>query len=81
MSRSAFAARFNQLVGQTPMQYLTFWRMQKARELLSEARLGTAEIAERVGYRSEAAFGKVFKKIVGSGPGAHRRGSLTSPGR
>lgn len=74
MSRSAFAARFNQLVGQTPMQYLTFWRMQKARELLREARLGTAAIAERVGYQSEAAFAKVFKKVVGMGPGAFRRG-------
>lgn len=74
MSRSAFAARFNQLVRQTPMQYLTFWRMQKARELLSESRLGTAAIAEQVGYQSEAAFSKAFKKAVGMGPGAYRRG-------
>ncbi len=73
MSRSAFAARFNQLVGQTPMQYLTFWRMQKARELLSETRLSTGAIAEQVGYQSEASFGKVFKKTVGTGPGAYRR--------
>ncbi len=55
------------------MQYLTFWRMQKARELLSETRLGTAVIAEQVGYQSEAAFGKVFKKVIGTGPGAYRR--------
>lgn len=75
LSRSAFAARFNQLVGRTPVQYLTFWRMQKARELLSETRLGTAAIAERVGYQSEAAFGKVFKKVVDTGPGAYRRDS------
>jgi AraC-like DNA-binding protein len=74
MSRSAFAALFSQLVGQTPMQYLAYWRMQKARELLSETRLGTAAIAEQVGYQSEASFGKVFKKIVGKGPGAYRRG-------
>jgi AraC-like DNA-binding protein len=73
MSRSAFAARFNQLVGQTPMQYLTFWRMRKARQLLSESRLGTAAIAEQVGYQSEAAFAKAFKKAVGVGPGAYRR--------
>lgn len=73
ISRSAFAARFNQLVGQPPMHYLTFWRMQKARELLTETRLSTAAIAERVGYRSEAAFGKAFKKVVGTGPGAYRR--------
>lgn len=56
------------------MQYLTFWRMQKARELLSESRLGTAAIAEQVGYQSEAAFSKAFKKAVGMGPGAYRRG-------
>lgn len=84
MSRSAFAVRFNQLVGQTPMQYLTFWRMQKARELLHESRLSTAAIAEQVGYQSEAAFSKVFKKAVGTGPGAYRRGSPArrpNPGR
>lgn len=55
------------------MQYLTFWRMQKARELLSETRLGTGAIAEQVGYQSEAAFAKAFKKAVGAGPGAYRR--------
>ncbi len=64
MSRSAFATRFNQLVGQTPMQYLTFWRMQLARKQLTETRLGTAAIAERVGYQSEAAFSKAFKKSL-----------------
>lgn len=73
MSRSAFAARFNQLVEQTPMQYLTFWRMQKAKELLHGKVLSTATIAERVGYQSEAAFGRVFKKAIGVGPGAYRR--------
>jgi AraC-like DNA-binding protein len=74
MSRSAFAARFNQLVGQTPMKYLTFWRMQKARELLRQTRLGTATIAEQTGYQSDAAFSKAFKKAVGMGPGAYRNG-------
>lgn len=73
LSRSAFAARFHQVVGQTPMQYLTAWRMETARSLLSESRLSTAAIAERVGYGSEAAFGKVFKRLVGIGPGAFRR--------
>jgi AraC-like DNA-binding protein len=76
MSRSAFAARFNRLVGRTPMHYLTFWRMQKARALFAETRLGTAAVAERVGYRSEAAFSKAFKKAVGKGPGAFRREAL-----
>jgi AraC-like DNA-binding protein len=73
-SRSALAARFHRLVGETPMQYLTMWRMQMARRLLGETGLGTAAIAERVGYLSEAAFSKAFKKAVGKGPGAYRRG-------
>lgn len=73
VSRSAFASRFNRLVGQTPMQYLTFWRMQKARELLADARLSTSAVAEQVGYLSEAAFSKAFKKVIGTGPGAFRR--------
>lgn len=73
MSRSALALRFHQLVGNTPMQYLTMWRMQLARKLLGETVLSTAAIAERVGYQSEAAFSKAFKKIVGTGPGAYRR--------
>ena len=76
MSRSALAARFHQLVGETPMQYLTMWRMQLARKLLGESALSTAAVAERVGYQSEAAFAKVFKKVVGTGPGAYRREAL-----
>lgn len=73
MSRSALAARFLKLVGETPMQYLTTWRMQLARSLLGETNLSTAAIAERVGYLSEAAFSRAFKKAVGKGPGAYRR--------
>lgn len=73
MSRSALASRFHRLVGDTPMQYLTMWRMQLARRYLGETPLTTAAIAERVGYQSEAAFSKAFKKAVGSGPGAYRR--------
>lgn len=78
MSRSALAARFHRLVGQTPMQYLTLWRMQLARRLLAESALGTMAVAERVGYQSEAAFGKAFKKAVGKGPGAYRREAAQS---
>jgi AraC-like DNA-binding protein len=73
MSRSALATRFLELVGETPMKYLTLWRMQLARQLLGETPLSTAAIAERAGYQSEAAFSKAFKKAVGSGPGAYRR--------
>jgi AraC-like DNA-binding protein len=73
MSRSAFAARFTELVGESPMQYVTRWRMHVAVESLREdgARLG--EIASRLGYRSEAAFSRAFKRCIGSSPGAVRR--------
>jgi AraC-like DNA-binding protein len=73
MSRSAFAARFTELVGEPPLQYLTRWRMHKAMDLLREGRFSLAEIAERVGYESEAAFSKAFKRGVGRTPGAYRR--------
>lgn len=73
MSRSAFAARFHELVQQTPMQYLGDWRMQLARRMLADTHLPTAVVAERVGYGSEASFGKAFKKAHGMGPGAYRR--------
>ena len=73
MSRSAFADRFTKLVGEPPLTYLSRWRMHKAIEMLSEGRMTTAEIAEMVGYESEAAFSKAFKKWNGQGPGAYRR--------
>lgn len=73
ISRSALASRFHQLVGTTPMHYLTMWRMQSARRLVGTSGLSTGTIAERVGYLSEAAFSKAFKKAVGKGPGAYRR--------
>ncbi|WP_020409476.1 AraC family transcriptional regulator [Hahella ganghwensis] len=72
MSRSAFAARFNVLVGQSPMQYLTYWRMQRARIELSETKKPTGEIAESVGYQSEAAFSRAFKNVFGQTPGTFR---------
>lgn len=73
MSRSAFAARFKKLVGVTPMDYITSWRMHKARELLSNARMPLIDIAERVGYTSEAAFNRAFKRQFQQTPGAMRR--------
>ena len=81
LSRSAFAARFNALVGEPPLHYVTRWRMQKAASLLRSghpaARSGLAEIAARVGYESEAAFNKAFKRWFGSAPGANRQSSPT----
>lgn len=73
MSRTAFAERFRRLMGMTPLEYITQWRMQKARQLLTEADIGMLDVAESVGYRSEASFGRVFKKHFRIGPGAYRR--------
>lgn len=73
MSRSAFAKRFRELVGMSPMRYLTEWRMQEASELLQKSEFSIAEIAERNGYASEAAFRKAFKSIVGQTPGRVRK--------
>lgn len=72
MSRSAFAERFSEFVGQPPMQYLTEWRMQLASGLLRDG-VSLGEVAERVGYHSEAAFQRAFKKHTGMTPGAWRR--------
>lgn len=72
-SRSALAERFSQFVGQPPMHYLTQWRMQLAAHQLTSGNEGVAEVAERVGYESEAAFSRAFKKVVGVPPGQWRR--------
>lgn len=72
-SRSAFAARFTELVGEPPFQYLTRWRMTRAAELLREGGVGVKAVAERVGYRSPASFMKAFTRVHGIGPGAYRR--------
>jgi AraC family transcriptional activator of mtrCDE len=74
MSRSAFAGHFQAVAGITPMQYVTGWRMQTAFEKLRTGNHSVAEIAEQSGYRTEAAFRKAFKKHMGTGPGAVRRG-------
>lgn len=73
MSRSVFAEKFKGTMGLAPMQYLTHWRMQKARELLVTEELVVAEVGEMVGYKSEWAFAKAFKRFFGMGPGALRR--------
>jgi AraC-like DNA-binding protein len=78
MSRSAFAARFASLVGESPLRYLTRWRLHKAIEMLQAGQMTTAEIAFQVGYESEAAFSKAFKRWHGHGPGAIRRSSATT---
>jgi AraC-like DNA-binding protein len=72
MSRSGFAQKFGHYTDSTPLDYLTFWRMQKAREMLSTSTVGLAEIARKVGYQSEAAFSKAFRRLVGMPPGLYR---------
>jgi AraC-like DNA-binding protein len=73
MSRSAFAARFTALVGEPAVAYLTRWRMQVATTALREDDASVAELAAALGYRSEAAFARAFKRVVGLPPGAVRR--------
>jgi len=70
ISRSAFAARFTRLVGEPVMQYLTRWRMHLAADALQRERVTAAELAHRFGYRSEAAFARAFKRVIGTPPGS-----------
>ncbi|HEX2311215.1 MAG TPA: AraC family transcriptional regulator [Vicinamibacterales bacterium] len=76
LSRSALAERFTAFVGQPPMQYLASWRMQLAATHLMNGIESVAEIADRVGYESEAAFSRAFKKAVGVSPGQWRKHRL-----
>jgi AraC-like DNA-binding protein len=73
LSRSVLAERFADLVGMPPMQYLTNWRMQIAARHLSNGNTTMATIAAEIGYGSEAAFSRAFKKTVGVPPSAWRR--------
>jgi AraC-like DNA-binding protein len=73
MSRSAFAARFSGLVGEPAMQYVARWRMHLALHALQTEAATVGELADRYGYRSEAAFARAFKRVIGLPPGAVRR--------
>jgi len=73
LSRSALHERFVQYVGQPPMQYLANWRVQVGSRLLRETHRTVAAIAQEVGYESEAAFSRAFKRLVGSPPATWRR--------
>ena len=72
MSRSAFAERFTALVGEPPMRYLAGWRLEQARSQLTRTDDPIAAISTRVGYASEAAFGRAFKRHHGVTPGSVR---------
>jgi AraC-like DNA-binding protein len=73
MSRSAFAKRFTELVGEPAMQYAVRWSMQTALIWLKESDATIGEIANRLGYDSEAAFSRAFKRVIGAAPGTARR--------
>lgn len=75
LSRSSFAERFTALVGMPPMHYLAAWRMQAAAQRLRDSRRSVAQIADEVGYQSEAAFTRAFKREFSLAPGQWRRQS------
>ncbi|RKG83672.1 AraC family transcriptional regulator [Corallococcus terminator] len=77
MSRSGFAARFTQLVGESPLQYLARWRVARAAELLRDTDEKVATIAGRVGYESIPSFSRAFKRWQHASPAAFRRASAS----
>lgn len=77
-SRSTLAERFTQLVEQPPMQYLARWRVQLAARHLEQGDASVAGVANQVGYESEAAFSRAFKRYAGLSPGAWRRDRLSA---
>jgi len=76
LSRSAFSAKFKQLVGEPPMQYLTRVRLTKAAAELRTHPATISKVAQSIGYDSEVAFSKAFKRYFGMAPGAYRQGSI-----
>ncbi len=80
MSRTAFAARFTELVGEPPMRYVTRWRMAVAHDRLRARSTTVASVADELGYRSEAAFSRAFTRTTGRTPGSVRAGARPGPG-
>ena len=73
MSRSAFAQRFKEMMSESPLGYLTRWRMYRGSDLLRESDRKLADVAQAVGYDSDGAFHKAFKRVLGVAPGEYRR--------
>ena len=73
MSRSVFALRFRETVGATPMEYLTRWRMLLAADRLKNSPDGLSAIAQSLGYESDSAFGKAFRRVMGCSPRRYTR--------
>jgi AraC-like DNA-binding protein len=72
ISRSALVERFTRYLSEPPMTYLTRWRLQLAARSLSSTSRGVADIAADIGYESEAAFNRAFKREFGKPPGRYR---------
>jgi len=79
MSRSVFALRFRETVGTTPMEYLTRWRMLLAADRLKNSSDSLSGIAQSLGYESESAFGKAFRRVMGCSPRQYTRSSTPPP--
>ncbi len=79
LSRSAFAERFTSMIGVPPMRYLANWRLQLAAVRLRESAAATEQIAADVGYESDAAFNRAFKRAFSTTPAAWRNGGRTTP--
>ena len=75
VSRSALVARFTRYLSDPPMAYLTGWRLRLAAQALTSSTRGVADIAAAVGYESEAAFNRAFKRTFGAPPARYRRES------
>ncbi|MEO0986928.1 MAG: AraC family transcriptional regulator [Cyanobacteria bacterium J06639_14] len=73
VSRTKFFTQFHELVGEPPGKYLTRWRMQRASQALRQKYMTLSEVANLVGYESEASFSKAFKQWMGQSPGAYRK--------
>ncbi|MEO8657243.1 MAG: helix-turn-helix transcriptional regulator [Bryobacteraceae bacterium] len=79
ISRSALVERFTRYLSEPPMTYLTRWRLQLAAQSLERTSRGVADIAADVGYESEAAFNRAFKREFGQPPGRYRTGHKSAP--
>jgi AraC-like DNA-binding protein len=80
VSRSLLDARFREVLGRSPIRYLTEWRMHRAAELLATSDLSVFAVARRVGYDSEEAFSRAFKRDRGLSP-SHWRAARAAPPR
>jgi transcriptional regulator GlxA family with amidase domain len=79
ISRSALVERFTRYLSEPPMTYLTRWRLQLAAQLLKKTSRGLADISTDIGYESEAAFSRAFKREFGQPPGQYRNDHKGSP--